>query len=461
VTAHEQHAVVREIIGRFEERTQGSRESDNRAKQVLPGGDTRSSTYFAPYPAYMERGSGCRVYDFDENEYLDFLNNYTSLIHGHTHQPTIEAIEEQIRRGTVLGSVSNITVQLAELLCQRVPSLELIRFCNSGTEATMLAIRAARAFTGRDKIIKMDGGYHGSHDTVQVNIQPDITSDDGPQPRLAGRGVPASVLDETIVVPFNDVEAIEDALKAQGDTIAAIILEPVIGSGGGVEPLPGYLQGIRQLADDYGTLLIFDEVLTFRLGYGGLQGHYDVRPDLTAIGKIIGGGLPVGAFGGRRDIMAAFNPLDPKTLVHSGTFNGNNITMAAGLATMRAFGDTEVARINHLGDRLINGLSQALSANGIQAHASGPGSVVRIQWQAEKVRTGREAAQAKNAVKLLPKLIHLELMNRGIFLASRCQFAVSTPMTEIEIDQAILAFGEALTVVRPYIADEVPHLLST
>jgi glutamate-1-semialdehyde 2,1-aminomutase len=273
--------------------------------------------------------------------------------------------------------------------------------------------------------------------------------------------VPASVLDETIVVPFNDVEAIEDALKAQGDTIAAIILEPVIGSGGGVEPLPGYLQGIRQLADDYGTLLIFDEVLTFRLGYGGLQGHYDVRPDLTAIGKIIGGGLPVGAFGGRRDIMAAFNPLDPKTLVHSGTFNGNNITMAAGLATMRAFGDTEVARINHLGDRLINGLSQALSANGIQAHASGPGSVVRIQWQAEKVRTGREAAQAKNAVILLPKLIHLELMNRGIFLASRCQFAVSTPMTEIEIDQAILAFGEALTVVRPYIADEVPHLLST
>jgi glutamate-1-semialdehyde 2,1-aminomutase len=447
------------IIETFMQRTQTSGEWDARAKKSMPGGDTRASSYYTPYPAYMVRGEGCYLYDLDENRYIDLLNNYTSLIHGHSHPATVSAIQEQAARGTVLGSAAEVTVEHAEMLCGRVPSLESVRYCNSGTEATHLAMRAARAFTGRDIIIKMDGGYHGSHDYVQVNVQPDTNEEGLPRRRLTTRGVPAAVLEGMLVAPFNDLDALRDLLHAHSDDIAGIILEPAIGAGGGVEPEPGYLEGVRQLADSYGVLLIFDEIMTFRQDVGGFQSTLGVTPDLTSVAKFIGGGLPLAAFGGRQEIMAPFAPSHPQTIPHNGTFNANNITMAAGLATMKEFGAEQVARINQLGQRLRKGLNAAFQESGIRIRAVGTGSIIRIHWSDGKIRTARDAVAAQEKALDFPRLLHLEMMNRGIFSAPRCQYAISTPMTEKEIDTAVAVMGQSIRVVKSYVEERTPHLI--
>ena len=447
------------IIKTFEHRTRGSGELDKRAKESMPGGDTRASSYYSPYPAYMAHGEGCHLYDHDENEYIDFLNNYTSLIHGHAHPPTVSAIQEQAARGTVLGSAAEVTVEHAEMLCNRVPSFESVRYCNSGTEATHLAMRAARAFKGRDIIIKMDGGYHGSHDYVQVNVQPDTNEEGLPRRRLTTRGVPAAVLEGMLVAPFNDLDALRDLLHAHSDDIAGIILEPAIGAGGGVEPEPGYLEGVRQLADSYGVLLIFDEIMTFRQDVGGFQAALGVTPDLTSVAKFIGGGLPLAVFGGRQEIMAPFAPSHPQTIPHNGTFNANNITMAAGLATMKEFGAEQVARINQLGQRLRKGLNAAFQESGIRIRAVGTGSIIRIHWSDGKIRTARDAVAAQERALDFPRLLHLEMMNRGIFSAPRCQYAISTPMNEKEIDTAVAVMGQSIRVVKSYVEERTPHLI--
>jgi glutamate-1-semialdehyde 2,1-aminomutase len=407
----------------------------------------------------MAHGEGCHLYDHDENEYIDFLNNYTSLIHGHAHPPTVSAIQEQAARGTVLGSAAEVTVEHAEMLCNRVPSFESVRYCNSGTEATHLAMRAARAFTGRDIIIKMDGGYHGSHDYVQVNVQPDTNEEGLPRRRLTTRGVPAAVLEGMLVAPFNDLDALRDLLHAHSDDTAGIILEPAIGAGGGVEPEPGYLEGVRQLADSYGVLLIFDEIMTFRQDVGGFQSALGVTPDLTSVAKFIGGGLPLAVFGGRQEIMAPFAPSHPQTIPHNGTFNANNITMAAGLATMKEFGAEQVARINQLGQRLRKGLNATFQESGIRIRAVGTGSIIRIHWSDGKIRTARDAVAAQEKALDFPRLLHLEMMNRGIFSAPRCQYAISTPMTEKEIDTAVAVMGQSIRVVKSYVEERTPHLI--
>ena len=446
------------ITETFRQRTHGSGEWDTRAKESMPGGDTRAASYYTPYPAYMTRGEGCFLYDHDENQYIDFLNNYTSLIHGHAHPATVSAIQEQAARGTVLGSAAEVTVEHAEMLCSRVPSFDSVRYCNSGTEATLLAMRAARAFTGRDVIIKMDGGYHGSHDYVQLNMQPDTTEEGLPCPKLSSRGVPAATLVGMLVAPFNDLDALRDMLRARSDEIAGIILEPALGAGGGVEPEPGYLQGVRQLADEFDVLLIFDEIMTFRQDVGGFQATIGVTPDLTSIAKFIGGGLPLAAFGGRKEIMAPFDPTHPMTIPHNGTFNGNNITMAAGLATMKEYEADQVARINELGQRLRNGLNAAFQAAGVRIRAVGSGSIIRIHWSDEKIRDARDAVAAQERAQELPGLLHLEMMNRGIFSAPRCQYAISTPMSEKEVDVAVDVMGQSLEVVMPYVQEKTPHL---
>lgn len=446
------------ITETFIQRTRGSREWDTRAKKSMPGGDTRAASYYTPYPAYMAHGEGCYLYDRDENEYIDFLNNYTSLIHGHAHPATVSAIQEQAARGTVLGSAAEVTVEHAEILCNRVPSFDSVRYCNSGTEATLLAMRAARAFTGRDVIIKMDGGYHGSHDYVQLNVQPDPGEEGFPRRRLTSRGVPAAVMEGMQVAPFNDLDALQDILRAHRDEIAGIILEPALGAGGGVEPEPGYLQGVRQLADKFDVLLIFDEIMTFRQDVGGFQSVIGVTPDLTSIAKFIGGGLPLAAFGGRREIMAPFDPTHARTIPHNGTFNGNNITMAAGLATMKEYGAEQVESVNELGQRLKNGLNAAFEAAGVRIRAVGTGSIIRLHWSDGKITTAREAVAAQEKAHALPKLLHLEMMNRGIFSAPRCQFAISTPMVEKEIDAAVAAMSQSLAVVKSYVEEDTPHL---
>ena len=454
-----QHPVAAEILGRFTQRTVRSRDYDTRAKERLPGGDTRAATYFAPYPAYMTSGSGCYLYDVDDNEYLDLLNNYTSLIHGHAHPDIVAATKTQLEKGTVFGAAAEIQFRHAEHLCNRISAMDQIRYCNSGTEATLFAIRAARAYTGKDTFIKMDGGYHGCHDAVEVNIFADPNPKGTPTKHI-GPGVPGSVLEDVLVVAFNDFDAVENMLKVNADKVAAILTEPLMGAAGAICPQPGYLKGLRALADQYNVLLIFDEVMTFRLSAGGLQEIEGVQPDLTTLAKIIGGGLPIGAFGGRRDIMSRFDPAHETPIFHSGTFNGNNITLAAGMAAMTLFDQAAVTRLNQLGDRLRDGFTVALKETGLKGCVSGLGSLLQLHWRDQQPADATDSMVGLTKAGQLPGLVHLEMMNHGVYSAGRGMFALSTPMTPADIDKAVVAFIETLTILKPYIADKLPHLLA-
>ncbi len=452
------HEVVQGILERFMRKSKLSQKHDVDAKRCLPGGDTRTATYYNPYPIYMEKGHGCYIYDCDTNEYIDMLNNYTSLIHGHTHPGTLEACHTQLDKGVIFGSPAEIQFLHADHLCSRIPSMDMVRYCNSGTEATLFASRAARVITGKDIIIKMDGGYHGSHDLAEVNIFPDIKSDGLPVAYVQP-GVPISTLKDVLVCPFNDIDAMESILKKNNDKVAAVILEPMLGAAGQIPSQPGYLKDLRELTERYGVLLIFDEVMTFRLGVGGLQGAENISPDLTTIGKFIGGGLPVGAFGGRREIMTRFDPNHKESIFHSGTFNGNNITMCAGLATLEAYDQTAVDRLNALGDRLRHGLNEAFKKTAIKGKVTGIGSLMQVHWGDSRLLNARDSVLAKNAAGALPGLLHLEMMNQGINTASRGMIIPSTPMTEQVIDNTISAFEDTLDFLRPYIFDKFPNML--
>jgi len=451
--------ISRKILDTYKEKTPNSLAHHEKAGVVLPGGDTRSATYFSPYPVYMEKGRGCRLYDADGNEYLDMLGNYTSLIHGHAQPAIVEAIREQALKGTVFGAAGAIQYRHAEHLCSRIPSLDTIRYCNSGTEATLFVIRAARAFTGRDGIIKMDGGYHGGHDLVEINNVADIETD-GPPRAFAHPGIPASVLQDVQVVPFNDSAAAAAVLEKDADRIAAIVVEPVLGAGGVIPPQTGYLAGLRELADRFKVLLIFDEVITLRLSAGGMQELTGVMPDLTSLGKIIGGGLPAGAFGGRSDIMAIFDPAHPRAVTHSGTFNAANMVMAAGLCALIALDQPAIDRINRLGERLRTGFQNALIEAGIRGQVTGIGSLNQVHWCGAAPQNARDAAQAMAAAGPLPGLLHLELINRGIYSAKRGMFIISTPMSEVEIDKTVAAFAGTLEMLKPYIAARHPQLVA-
>ena len=447
------------IVGRFTTRTSRSRQYHEEAQQYLPNGSTRSATYFLPYPVYMEGGEGCSVYDADENSYLDFHNNYTSLIHGHAHPLVNQAVQEVLGKGTVRGAPTVLILRHAQMLRRRMPSLELLRYCNSGTEATMFAIRAARAFTGKDLIIKIDGAYHGTHDSVEVNVWADPTTD-RPVPRIESRGVPARVLDTVVIVPFNNLPAMEQALSQHKEHMAAVIIEPMMNGAGEIPAQPGYLKGLRDLCDRYKVLLIFDEVVTFRLSEGGFQEIEDIRPDLTALGKIIGGGFAVGAFGGRKEIMSMFDSGQPGSISHSGTFNASDVTMAAGIAAIENYGPREIEKVNQLGERLRRGLNLAFKTTGVVGQAIGVGSLATLHWRGGEILMAHDAAVGVSRSADLHKLSHLEMMNRGVFFPRRGQLSISTAMTEQQVDTVIHEFAATLEMLKPYVAEVTPHLLA-
>jgi glutamate-1-semialdehyde 2,1-aminomutase len=453
------HPVKDQILQRYTDRTPGSREMDRLAKNSLPGGDTRWATYYLPYPAYMERGEGYTLTDADGNRYIDFQNNYTSLVHGHAHPDITAAIQQQAAHSVVYGAPAEQQFQLADLITQRLQGVDQLRFTNSGTEATMMAMRIARAFTGRQIILKMDGGYHGSHDLTEVNITPDLSNNKLPLPRVETNGVPLSVLDSVAVARFNDLESVEDILKAKSGQIAAIITEPLMNTAGIILPEEGFLSGLRELADRYGVLLIFDEVVTLRLHEHGYQGKTGVLPDLTAVGKLIGGGLPIGAFGGRAEIMQRFDPAMPNGFHHSGTFNGNPLTMAAGIASVKALTPQAIDHINQLGAALRQGIDDAFAETGIHGLATGEGSLAYVHWTAGKITSAADVVRWKQKAGELPRLLHMELLNLGIFSANRGLFNISTPMTGEVVDHALEAFRNALYTLKPYVAQETPHLM--
>ncbi len=416
-------------------RTPASRALHARAREVLPGGDTRSGTFHAPYPLFISQGEGCWLTDADGQRYLDTLYNFTSLLHGHAFRPVVEAITAQAARGTVHGTANALQLELAEVLCQRVPSVERLRFCNSGTEATMGAIRAARAFTGRPAILKMAGGYHGSHDPVSIAMSAGA--------RDLPAGITPGVAGEVIVGAFNDLDRTAALVRRHRDRMAAVIVEPMLGSGALVADA-AFLHGLRAVTRECDVLLILDEVITFRLGVGGLQGAVGVTPDLTSFGKIMGGGLPVGAFGGRADVMATFDPSRPGAIAHSGTYNGNATTMAAGLAALAHFDEATVSALNATGDALRARLNAVIADAGMDAVVTGYGSLMQLHLTAPPVPTP-EAALAADL--RFVKLMHLALANRGVFSSTRQLYVLPTVVTPAHLDAFVAAFADALAVV--------------
>jgi glutamate-1-semialdehyde 2,1-aminomutase len=417
--------------------TPASRALHERAALVMPGGTTRTTTYFDPYPLYVTRGAGCRIWDADGAERIDMLGNYTAMILGHAHPKVVEAIRDQAARGTGFAAANPLEVELATLLCERVPSLDAVRFCNSGTEATMFALRLARVFTGRSKIARMEGGYHGTHDYAEVSTHP-VPSEAGPADRPLSRpdsvGTPQWALEHTVVLPFNNPIATERILRNEGSQLAAVILEPIIGAGGVIAATTEFLTTVRRVTRELGILLIFDEVISLRVAPGGAQQLYGVTPDLTTLGKIIGGGLPVAAFGGRADVMELLDPRRQPSLAQGGTFNGNPMGMAAGLAAMKELTPDVYRDLNRQGERVKDQLAEVFASHGVTAQVNGVGSLFAIHFTDIPVTDYRSKATSNT---WMTHDFFLGLVNHGVLVAPRAMGALSTPMVEQDIQQFI------------------------
>ena len=454
---------VQDRIRRYREWSPTSAALAAEARRWLPGGDTRSSAWYAPYPLAIARAEGCRIEDVDGHVLTDFMNNFTSLIHGHAHAPTVRAVREQIGIGSAYAAPCSSQIELARLLCERVPSLEELRFCSSGSEATQMAIRAACAVTGRRKIVKMEGGYHGSHDFGEISVVP-IPGKSGPiespETTLTDRSLSPAVAGDVITTPWGRPDVTRRQLEAHDGEVAALILEPMLGGLGMIPPPAGYLAELESVCRESEVLLIFDEVITLRLSTGGLQLAEGVTPDLTAMGKIIGGGLPAGAFGGRREIMEQFNPERGDALMHASTFSGNAVSMAAGLAAMQALGPGELERIDALGARLRAGFDAAFARAGIRGHTTGRGSLSQIHFGDDRVRDARGSVLAQIQSQPLPAQLQLAMLRRGVFPSGRQMYCTSTAMTQRDVDLAIDALEDALRELRPVVEEMCSHLLA-
>lgn len=434
-----------------------------RAQAVFPGGDTRSSAHFGPYPLVMAHASGCRITDVDGNELLDFMNNFTSLIHGHAQADVVAAIVNQAPKGSAYAAPNLDQIELAELIVGRVPSIEQMRFTSSGTEGTLMALRCARAATGRQKVMKMEGGYHGSFEQAEVSLVP-MPDGRGPLEAPASRPVdgsfPDSVLADTIVCPYNEPAHATALIDRHASELAAVIVEPILGSMGMVAATNEFLLALREATTRHGIVLIFDEVITLRLDPGGAQALHGIAPDLTCMGKIIGGGLPIGAVGGKRELMQLFSPEQDSPVMHASTFSGNALTMAAGLAAMRSYSADSAARINQLGERLRSGFNEAFLQSGIRGQAVGAGSLANVHFTDAAPANARDTMSGILQAGHIPRLLHLTMLRKGVMSASRLMYCVSTAMAESDIDTAIGALNESLRELRPYIEAERPSLLA-
>ncbi len=413
-----------------------------RAEQILVGGVSSPVRAFKAVggdPIVIERAAGARLFDVDGNEYLDYVCSWGAMILGHAHAAVTAAIAEQARRGTSYGMTNELEVELAAVITRALPSLEMVRFVSSGTEATMSAIRVARAFTGRNLILKFEGCYHGHSDSFLSQAGSGLAT----LGIASSPGVPSAFAELTLNAPYNDMDAVERAFAQHPNQIAAVIVEPVAANMGVVPPQPGFLQGLRELTRSSGALLIFDEVITgFRLAYGGAQTLYGVAPDLTTLGKIIGGGLPVAAYGGRRDAMRLVAPLGP--VYQAGTLSGNPLAMRAGLETLRLLSAQDFyENLNAKAERLVVGLREALRASGVAGQVNAAGSLATLFLSGEPVRD-YEAAKKSDTRRFAA--FFAEMLDRGIFLPPS-QFEalfVSAAHTEEDVGRTVLACRESL-----------------
>ncbi|MCL5257578.1 MAG: glutamate-1-semialdehyde 2,1-aminomutase [Chloroflexi bacterium] len=424
------------IEERYLELNPRSRADFVEASKYLPGGHTRSSVAFPPYHLYMDHAEGCYMWDVDGNKRIDFLSNYTSLILGHRHPKVMEAVSRQLEKGTAYGAPSEEEIKLARLLVKRVPSIDKIRFTNSGTEATMFAIRAARAFTGRDKVAKFEGGYHGSHDAVDISVHPDLSLAGPRQAPLSlpdAEGILEAMPGNVVILPYNDQDACEKLIVRHKDELACVIIEPMLGSGGAIPAEPSFLRFLREITRQYGIVLIFDEVISFRLSPGGVQELHGAVPDLTSLGKIIGGGFPVGAFGGRREIMALFDTVDGVCRIpQAGTFNGNPIGVAAGYATMNELTPEVYRKLNENGDYLRTRLAELFERKGAEMQVTGMGSIFNLHLTRRKITDYRSSQEGVD--RALKHRVFLSLLEHGVFTAERLMGCTSVPMARAELD---------------------------
>ncbi len=423
-----------------------SAELFDRACEVMPGGNTRTTVWHAPHPTYAASGQGCRIKDVDGKTYLDFINNYTSMIHGHANPVVAEAVRKQLEIGTCFAMPTESEIELAELLCKRSLGFERVRFTNSGSEAVMMALKAARAHTGKPKIAKCEGAYHGSYDFAEVSLDsaPESWGNADPNSVAYTSGTPRSVLDEVIVIPFNRVEETENILAAHADDLACVLIDPMPNRAGLIPATPEYLEMLRRFTTNNDMLLVFDEVISFRLGHGGAQGEFNVSPDLTALAKIIGGGFPIGAVAGTAEVMKVFDPRQGKPLApHGGTFNANPISMVAGKAAMELLTPEEFDRINGLGARARGGLTKAIADAGVEGQITGAGSLLRIHMTSVPLVDYRSARATATQSAALSSVIN-NMHANGVLLAETGLCAISTAMGETEIDEFIDIFADAL-----------------
>lgn len=417
------------------------------AQQYLPGGvdsPVRAFKAVGGTPPFIARGQGSRIYDVDGNEFIDFVCSWGPLILGHSHPRVVDALRQAIERGTSFGAPTELETTLARMICDAMPSIEMIRFVNSGTEATMSALRLARAFTSRDKVVKFAGGYHGHADGLLAKAGSGLATLGIPD----SPGVPPSYAQNTLVAPYNDVEAVEQLFRRYPKEIAAVIVEPIAANMGVIPPRPGFLAGLHRLTDEFGTLLIFDEVITgFRVACGGAQALYGITPDLTCLGKIIGGGLPIGAYGGRREIMEMMAPVGP--VYQAGTLSGNPLVMTAGIETIKVLSQPGIySQLETKSSSLEEGIAIAASEAGISLRVSRVASLLTAFFGSEPVVDYESATQSDTT--LFGRFFQ-QLLSEGIYWPPS-QFeaaSVSIAHTDEDIQAAIGAISKALGQLTP------------
>ncbi len=437
------------------QKQRSSEEIYNQACKVLPGGVSRNTVFRKPYPQYASRAAGSYITDIDGSCRIDLANNMASLIHGHANPEIISAVYEQMKKGTAYTLASEIEVNFAQFLCDRVQAFEKIRFVNSGTEAVMAMIKASRAFTGRPKIAKAEGAYHGTYDFAEVSqtANPNNWGDiNKPNSVPVAFGTPVSVLEDVLVFPFNDIERTLAILDSEAENIACVLIDPVPHRVGLLQATNAFIEAVYNWTRKNGALLVFDEVVTFRVNYAGAQQNYTVTPDLTALGKIIGGGFPVGALAGRSDVMKVLDPRESKLLFpHSGTFSANPVTMTAGYTAMKLFDAAAVLKLNALTSKAIQQLEEVIKMADIPASITGAGSMFRIHLTANPPTTYREAYQSKETGSLINELLDHMYYKENILMINTFACMFSTVLTQNEVDRFTEAMLRTFRLMKPKI----------
>lgn len=424
----------------------------HQALEVIPGGVSRNTVFRKPFPHYAADASGCYVNGIDGARRIDFANNMAALIHGHAYPPIVEAVIEQLKKGTAYTMATEAEVKFAQLLCERSVGFEKIRFVNSGTEAVMASIKASRAFTGRPKIAKAEGAYHGTYDYAEVSQTANPTnwgSIDKPNSVQVANRTPQSVLDDVVVFPYNDIKRTLAILDQEADEIACVLIDPVPHRVGLVKGTNEFIEAVYNWTRKNGALLVFDEVVTYRVNYGGTQENHTVKPDLTALGKIIGGGFPVGAFTGRSDIMKVLDPRESKMLFpHSGTFSANPITMTAGYTAMNLFDREAVDKINKLTSTAIRQIEEVIKLADVPVTITGAGSMFRIHLRPEAPSTYRETYQSPEQVVLVNELLDYLFIEENIMMINTCACMFSTVITQKEVDRLSEALFNGFKIIK-------------